>query len=797
MASVRQTSFASGELSRSIQGRTDLELFRHGARKLLNFVVNRQGAAVSRPGSRWAWDAKDSTVVLVPFMLPGSSNARVLEFGNLYCRIYDAGTWALAAGELVTPFTTSDLRLLQWAQAGNVLTVTCNTREPQEITIDTASATIFPVRYGPPGEDLGDPPLQAVMPSIGGNPPAMPVLGAWQPTSLFVIDAAHPPREWQYKVSTLVENNATGVVVETLPRDITEYSPGDASTGTITGPTAPLPADNLLMLFSDAPIYIAPGYGALIPPSVKWKTVEYVYYRGRGRLFGLIGSTQSNAYFADFADEPDYLTPPLRGESPFDTGEYPATVAYFQQRRALAGTRARGNTWWASAVGEFANYDEPVINWPGQPLEATLLGEKRETIVSMVQIDHLFVLTDSAVWCIGRKEVPLDYDTFPSVCRPVDKVGSLPIMPLVVDGTVLLYPRSEGRGLRALQPTQDGVSGVDVSWHADHLFLGLNKTIVSWCYARDPWGVAWVVRDDGVLLSVTRSPDGNWAWAKHETENQQRSPGDGGDYYLSVCSVPHEVDGQGDVVFAAVVRGGVTRIERLVASAYDEVPRYASDPDFDTNIIGSPQISYPLDSYVLAEVNRATGATNFTLSGKTLAHLEGRYVWASCPGIEPLGPLLVTGGDVVIPPDSWGPELNEAGWVLIGSPNGTFAAWVAAGRPGNPYSTFTAAFGLAYTCDLGLLDAAPGTLNQKSVVKVGFEVDNAQGIEVGEDFDHLVPWQQRRVVDAYAYPSAASTLADVNVKGTWNLAGRAVLRQAKPLSVTVLGITRELAPGGK
>lgn len=795
MAPVRQTSFASGELSRSIQGRTDLELFRHGARKLLNFVVNRQGSAVSRPGTRLCWAAGTGQVVLVPFVLPDSSNARVLEFGNLYCRIYDAGTWALAAPELVTPFVTGDLRSLQWAQAGNVLTVTCNTREPQEITIAAASATIFPVRYGPPGETLGAAPLEAVMPSIGGNPPAMPVLGAWQPTSLFVVDAAHPPREWKYKVSTLVRNNATGLVVETLPRDVTEYSSGDASTGTIVGPALPLPADNLLILFSDAPIYIAPGYGAATPASANWTPEEYVYYRGRGRLFGLIGSTRSNAYFADFADEPDYLTPPLRGESPFEAGEYPAAVAFFQQRRALAGTRARGNTWWASAVSEFANYDEPVINWPGQPLEATLIGDKREKIVSMVELEHLFVLTDSAVWCIGRKDVPLDFDTFPSVCRPVDKVGSLPIMPLVVDGNVLLYPRSEGRGLRALQQGgQDGFAGVDVTWHADHLFLGLNKTVVSWCYARDPWGVAWVVRDDGVLLSVTRSPDGNWAWAKHETDNQQRAVGDGGDYVISVCSVP--AGAQGDVVFAAIVRGGVTRIERLVASTYDAVPRYFSDPDFDTNVIGSPQNSYPLDGCVVATVIKATGATMFTL-GQNLSHLEGRYVWASCPGIEPLGPLLVTAGDVTIPPGSWGPDINEAGWVLIGSPNGTFAAWVAAGRPGDPYATFTAAFGLAFTCDLGLLDAAPGTLNQKSVVKVGFEVDNAQGIEVGEDFDHLVPWQQRRVVDQYAFPSAASTLADVNVKGSWNLQGRAVLRQAKPLSVTVLGITRELAPGGK
>ncbi len=472
-------------------------------------------------------------------------------------------------------------------------------------------------------------------------------------------------------------------------------------------------------------------------------------------------------------------------------------MAFFQQRRALAGTRLRGNTWWASAVGEFANYDEPVINWPGQPLEATLIGEKRETIVSMAVLDHHFILTDSAVWCVGRKDVPLDYDTFPSVCRPIDKVGSLPLMPLIVDGSVLLYPRSEGLGLRAIaQGGQDGFTGIDASWHAEHFFIGRNKKIVSWCYARDPWGVAWVVREDGVLLSCTRSASGEWAWAKHETNNQSRRVGDGGDFVLSVCSVPSVGELRADHVFVAIVRSGVTRIERLVPSTNDSVPRYFSDEEFDGNVIGSRQATYPLDAYVPLTVNKATGATFFTALG-TLSHLEGRYVWLSCPGIEPLGPLLVTGGDVTIPPGSWGPAINEAGWALIGSPNGTYAAWIAAGSPGDPYATFSAAAGLQYRCDLGLLDAAPGTLNQKTVVRVGFEVDNASGIEVGEDFDHLVPWQNRLVADAYAYPSAASTLAWSNVLGSWNQQGRAVLRQDKPLSVTVLGITRELAPGGK
>ncbi len=760
MPPIRQTSFAAGELSPYMHGRTDLELFRHGARGLLNFVVNRQGALVSRPGTQLAWAAKVADVVLVPF-LHGDGTSYVLEFGQLYVRIYNAKTLAMLS-ELVTPFQTGDLAELQTAQVGSTLVVAHRSRPAQEITITTV-ASILPVRYSPPGENTGDPGLQAVFPSIGGAPPAMPVLVAWQPTTLFVVDAAHPPREWRYKVSTLVRHNITGQIAETLARDITEYSAGDASTGTVAaGPIVPLPADGLLILYADAPIYIEPGIGTPVGPSANWTAIENLYYRGRGSLFGLVGRAAPASRFADFGDEPDYLTPPLRGESPFAAGEYPAAVAFFQQRRSFAGP---SSGWWASAVDEWANFDKPVLNWPGQPLSALLVNRRRERLVAMASLEHLLAFSDTSVTCIGRNDVPLDFDTLPSVTRTVDEVGAHPLQPLIVERSVL-YSRVQGRGVRSLKLGVNGsFDGEDISWHAEHLFRGggvtptaswVSARIVSWCYQREPWGTAWAVRSDGTLLTAT--PSSHWAWTRHDT---------GRDKVLSVVCVPRLESAGGfggwDDVFIAVVRGGVTRIERMTPGDIRGQPLLATDPKYNGNPIGSDQFSYPLDSYVLATITKATGTT---VAG--LGHLEGRDVWASCPGIEPTGPMRVTGGQVTTP----------AGW-------------------GTTFPTHRAAIGLPYTCDLDLLDAAPGTTNQKNVVSVGFEVDNAQGIYVGETFDSLTAWRQRDVQDSYAFPGAASTLAIVAVEGSWNRAGRAVLRQSKPLPVTVLGITRELEPGGR
>lgn len=769
MAPLRQTSFASGELAPSLYGRTDLELFGHGARQLLNFVVNRQGNAITRPGTALAWTAKVPDVVLVPYFPPGALNGYVLEFGDQYVRVYQANTLALVI-ELVTPFRTADLPALQWAQSGFLLTLTHQSRAPQEIDFSVPVPTIFPVRYGPLGDNPGDPSLQAVMPSIGGSPPAMPVLVAWQPLTLFVVDAAHPPREWQYKVSTIVRNILTGEKFETLPRDITDYSQGDQSTGSVAaGPILALPADNLLILFPDAPVYIAPGYGAGVAAPANWVCEEYVYYRGRGRLFGLVGSTRNNASFADFGDEPNYLTPPLRGDSPFRAGEFPAAVAFFQQRRAFAGTALRGSSWWASAVDQFANFDKPVLNWSGQPLEATLLGRKKESVVTMVQLEHLFVFTDTSVWQVGRNDVPLDFDTLPSVSRPIDEVGARAMQPLVM-GDAIVFAEAMGRAVRALSSAGDQSGtfrGRDISWHAEHLFAGAHQTptaamesnhIVSWCFQRKPWGVGWAVRADGTLISLSRTGADSWAWTRHDT---------GSDQVVSVTAVPRlqlGVDGALDDLFLAVKRGGTTRIERMTALDVRGQPKYVTDPKYSGNPIGSEQFQYPVDSSVVATVTKATGTA---VAG--LGHLEGREVWASCPGIDPQGPLRVTGGQVTTP----------AGW----GPTGAV--------------TFKAAFGLPYTCDLELLDAAPGRTNQRAIVSVGFEIDGGVGFYVGEDFNHLVEWRQRAVSDSYEFPSAATLFAVVLVKGAWRKTGRSVLRQSKPLPLTVLGITRELEEGGR
>lgn len=759
---TRQTSFAAGELSPLLHGRADLDLYAQGARGLLNYVVNRQGSAVSRPGFKLAWASKAGQCILVPFLHP-TGESYVLEFGALYARLYNARTFALV-GEVATPFQVTDLDELQYAQFGRLLVLTHRLRPPQELTVDAAGMTLQEARFGPPGETPTDAPLQPVMPSIGGNPPALPALVSWGPDALFELDAAHPWREWRYKVSTLVRHRTTGEKAETLAADITKYVEGSAETGSY-GPSAGLLGpldlgDERLVLAADAPIYVAPGEGQAVAASTNWEPTEYLYYRGRGTLFGLVGSSRDSGLFADFADEPNWAIPPLRGESPFSAGEHPRCVAFFAARRIYGGSDARPSTLWMSAVNSWTNYDKPVVPWSGQPLEATLLDRKRERIMALAQAEHLVVLTDTSVWVLGRNDTPLDYDTLPNVLRKLDDVGAQPLQALDVDGAIV-YARSRGRGVRAVQRAQnvDSLDAADISWHAEHLFRGTNKRIVSWCYQREPWHTFWVVFADGTLASCSRTATGSWAWARHEVNGVA----------LSVCSVP-EADtsaarGDSDLVFLAVERMGRMSAVYGYSAGSSTVYVECLTPQVTTlGVPGVEQQSYPLDSYVVATFS-ATADTVVT----GLGHLEGREVWCACPGIEPVGPFTVRAGAITVP----------FGW-----------------KPEAAVTTFRAAVGLKYQCDLELLDAAGARMGQMTVTKVAIDVDSAQGLKVGQSSDALVPWRQRRVADSYGFPPPAGEFVVVEVKGTWNRTGRAFLRQDLPLPVTVLGVMRELEKGG-
>src|SRR5687767_799586 len=120
-ANAFQTNFSAGELSPRLYARVDVGKYMNGCSKIENFIVQRFGGIRKRGGSEFINEAKDSSkaVRLIPFTF-SVTQAYILEFGDLYIRIYTNGGIVESGGspvEVVSPYSQSEIFDIQFAQS--------------------------------------------------------------------------------------------------------------------------------------------------------------------------------------------------------------------------------------------------------------------------------------------------------------------------------------------------------------------------------------------------------------------------------------------------------------------------------------------------------------------------------------------------------------------------------------------------------------------------------------------------------------------------------------------------------
>lgn len=183
-----QATFAGGEFTPALWGRTDFQKYKTGLRQARNVTILPQGGCRNRPGSLLVAQAKDSThaVRVIPFTA-STSQAYVIELGHQYARFYisDAqvgvgsptawsGGTAYVAGDLVssggtnyycilahtnhvppnatywyaltgtimeipTPWSASDIFDLKFAQSADVMFIAVPGYAPRTLTFTSST----------------------------------------------------------------------------------------------------------------------------------------------------------------------------------------------------------------------------------------------------------------------------------------------------------------------------------------------------------------------------------------------------------------------------------------------------------------------------------------------------------------------------------------------------------------------------------------------------------------------------------------------------------------------------------
>jgi hypothetical protein len=110
-----QTNFTAGELSPRVHSRVDIAKYNNGLKACENVQLLVHGGARRRPGLRFVREAKSNTqrARLIGFVYD-RDQAYMLEFGNLYMRVFKDGAWN--GTEIVTPYTSAMLPELNYTQ---------------------------------------------------------------------------------------------------------------------------------------------------------------------------------------------------------------------------------------------------------------------------------------------------------------------------------------------------------------------------------------------------------------------------------------------------------------------------------------------------------------------------------------------------------------------------------------------------------------------------------------------------------------------------------------------------------
>lgn len=772
MSTVRTplVSFAGGEIAPELYGRIDLDKRQTGVAAARNFIPLPHGPLQNRAGFEHVIKVKDSTrkVRLIRFAW-SVDQTMVLEFGNQYVRFHTNGDTLLEASQPITSVTQASPGVFtrnshgyvngQWVFIESATGMTSlNNRfwEVRNVTTNT-----YTLRDIYTGVDLNTTSLPAYTGS-GTTERVYEIATPYLEADLFdlhyaqnadVLTITHP----SYTVRELRRLGATNWTLTTptfnpsiaVPTGVSASNVGGGGgtpvnhsyvvTALTGGGLEESLASSVVSVMNDLTLA---GHSNTIAWSTVTGASRYKVYKNRYGIYGYIGTAVGLSFSDDNIIADSTETPP-EFVDPFPSpGNYPATVAYYEQRRVFAGTNNQPQTVFATRAGTDSNMTASVPIVASDAFSFTLAAREQNRIRHLVPLQDLMALTAGGEWRIytsnGEPFSPV------SVTAKVQSYNGANNVQPVVTSRSILYVQAQGARVREISYSWESQSynADDISVMAPHLFDRYGLTDMA--FARGPVPVAWAVRSDGVLLSNTYLPEQRVrAWAHHDTGDTD-SPG----VFESVCCVP---EGNEDILYAVVQREIDGTDHRFIERLHER--RFATAAD---GFFVDAGLTY-------------TGSPTATLTG--LWHLEGKKV-------------VVLGDAAVIRKDSGGNDLTvENGQITLNRE-------VSKAHVGLSYLSDAQTLPLA----MELQGAGQGT--KKNVSKVYLRVNESRGIYVGPNEEQLRPFKGRTTEPYNTPPSLVSDEIEVPIETTWSMGGEIFIRQEDPLPLTLCSMTLMVAVGG-
>lgn len=283
---------------------------------------------------------------------------------------------------------------------------------------------------------------------------------------------------------------------------------------------------------------------------------------------------------------------------------YPCALSLYQQRLYAAGSGGYPQRLWASGTGLYYDFTPGTNDSDGFSYDVS--SDQVNQIMHLASSRILTVLTQGEEFTIDGGSAGAITPTNINV-RSQSIYGCARPRPVRV-GNELIFPQRAAKKLRSMAYdfNTDSFRSQNLTRLAAHI---TESGIVDIAFQAEPTPVVWMVRADGVLVSMTYDRDENvCGFARHTTDG----------LFKSVCCIPGD---DGDVLFAVVQR-------TVNGNTVQYVERFDASVQTDAAIVGTSE----------------AGGTVWA----NLGSLEGKTCDVKADGVY-MGQFTVSGGQVTLP----------------------------------------------------------------------------------------------------------------------------------------------------
>lgn len=668
-ASPILNAFNAGQLSPTIDGRSDLAKYANGCKLMHNFLPTVQGPGVRRGGTAFGTAIKDHTkrAWLIRFEF-SATDALILEFGDRYIRFVSSTThsnvtcapaaWSNAVnyivGDLVvqggvnyycilahinqvppnatywyaltgsiyeipSPYVLADLTnadgtcALQFEQSGDVIYIanhkrTYATRKLTRFAATTWTLTIYQPNQGP----LLEQNITSLTMLASATTGAVTLTAS---TAVFVAtDVDRLVRlDSLNLVDTPWETNKAYVLNDRVRFGGRTYK---ATNGATSGTSPPV---------HDS------GTAFDGKTGVNWQYIHAGY--GIARITAFTDSTHVTA--SVITDGPNGLlqfpddcttVPTTRWQlgAWSASTEYPGSVAFWNARLWFAGRQR----YWGSVPNDFENMAGDFFGQvqTDNAIWGILQSQDVNDIVWLAGADKLVIGTAGGEF-IGDKITetdPVGPGNF-EVLRQT-KHRTRAVQPIAV-GTSLLHVQRAGRKLMSMNYSVeiDRYAATDLAVLADRITRG---GIIAMAFQGEPHSILWCVLNNGKLLGFTYDRDQDVVgWHKH--------PIGGSGFVESVATIPSSDGGHEEVYFVVkrTIGGATKRYIEWLNQPWEGPSEDGDDGD-------AQEDAFYVDCGVFASGAAATVWSGFS-------HLEGETIQVLADGaVHP--DRVVSGGQITL-----------------------------------------------------------------------------------------------------------------------------------------------------